>query len=135
VEDIQVRRECKDKPAEPNSLNIERLNARAREQIDKKKKLVMAMKAGVSPEGQRLLTAIDKTINEVHWSGEDECDQGRLFEAITEVNASDDRQDVKAAQVRDHAQAGVVMNKTRTHCSRLSHRYRQLMTAQPDPRD
>jgi hypothetical protein len=28
-----------------------------------------------------------------------------------------------------------VMNKTRTHCSRLSHRYRQLMTAQPDPRD
>jgi len=71
VADIQVRRECKDKPAEPSSLNIGRLNARAREQIDKKKKLVMALKAGVSPEGQRLFTAINKTIDEVHWSGEE----------------------------------------------------------------
>merc|ERR1719431_2232449 len=52
-------------PAEPTSLNIGRLNARAREQIDKKKKLVMALKAGVSPEGQRLFTAINKTIDEV----------------------------------------------------------------------
>jgi hypothetical protein len=106
VADIQVIRECKDKPAEPASLKIERLNSRAKEQIDKKKKLTMAMKAGVSPEGQRLLTAIDKTIDEVHWSGEDECDPGGLFEAITAVPASDDRQNVKAAQVRDDAQDG-----------------------------
>jgi hypothetical protein len=107
VPDIQVIRECTDKPTEPTSLNIERLNARAKEQIEKKKKLVMAMKAGVSPEEQRLLTAIDKTIDEVHWSGEDECDPGELFEAITAVPTSDDRQDVKAAQVRDDAQDGV----------------------------
>ena len=33
------------------------------------------------------------------------------------------------------AKAEYVMNKTRTHCSRLSQRHRQLMTAQPDPRD
>ena len=65
------------------------------------------MKAGVSPEGQKLLTAIDKTVDEVHWRGEDECDPGKLFEAITEVKASDDRQDVRAAQVQDDAQAGV----------------------------
>lgn len=71
VSDIQVRRESKDKPPEPNSLNIQRLNARAREQIDKKKKLVNALKAGVSPEGQRLFSAINKTLDEVHWSGED----------------------------------------------------------------
>ena len=71
VSDIQVRRESKEKPPEPNSLNIQRLNARAREQIDKKKKLVAALRAGVPPEGQRLFAAINKTLDEVHWSGED----------------------------------------------------------------
>ena len=43
VSDVQVRRESKENPPEPNSLNIQRLNARAREQIDKKKKLVAAL--------------------------------------------------------------------------------------------
>ena len=43
----------------------------------------------------------------MHWRGEDECDPERLFETITEVKASDDRQDVRAAQVQDDAQAGV----------------------------
>jgi len=71
VSDIQVRRESKEKPPEPNSLNIQRLNARAREQIDKKKKLVAALRAGVPPEGQRLFSAINKTLDEVHWSGEE----------------------------------------------------------------
>ena len=64
------------------------------------------MKAGVSPEEQRPLTAMDKTIDEVHWSGEDECDPRELFEAITAVPTSDDRQYVEAAQVRDDAQEG-----------------------------
>ena len=34
VPDIQVIRECTDKPTEPTSLNIEKLNARAKEQIE-----------------------------------------------------------------------------------------------------
>jgi hypothetical protein len=71
VSDIHVRRESKEKPPEPNSLNIQRLNGRARAEIDKKKKLVTALRAGVSPEGQRLFGAINKTLDEVHWSGED----------------------------------------------------------------
>jgi hypothetical protein len=66
----------------------------------------MAIKAGVSPEEQRLPTAIDKTIDEEHWSGEDECDPGELFEAITAVPTPDDRQGVKAAKARDDAQEG-----------------------------
>ena len=44
VADIQVKRECKDKPIEPTSLNIGRLNARAREQIDKKKNRLSEMR-------------------------------------------------------------------------------------------
>ena len=36
-----------------------------------KQRLVAALKAGVSPEGQRLFTAIKKTIEEVTWRGED----------------------------------------------------------------
>ena len=71
MSNVEVRRESKEKPPEPNSLNIQRLNARAREQIDKKKKLVAALRAGVPPEGQRLFSAINKTLDEVHWSGED----------------------------------------------------------------
>jgi hypothetical protein len=38
---------------------------------------------------------------------EDKHDQGKLFETIKEVPASNDRQDDEAAQVRDAAQAGV----------------------------
>jgi len=71
VSDIQVKKESKDAPPNPPSLNIVRLNNRAREQIDKKRKLVSALKAGVSPEGQRLYVAINKTIDEVSWNGED----------------------------------------------------------------
>jgi len=71
VSDVQVRKECKERPPEPNSLNIPRLNHRAREQIDKKKKLINALKAGVSPEGQRLFTAINKTIDDLAWDKEE----------------------------------------------------------------
>jgi len=71
VSDIQVKKESKDAPPNPPSLNIVRLNNRAREQIDQKRKLVSALKAGVSPEGQRLYVAINKTIDEVSWSGVD----------------------------------------------------------------
>ena len=39
--------------------------------IVKKKQLVAALKAGVSPEGQRLFTAINKTIDEISWDKEE----------------------------------------------------------------
>jgi len=71
VSNIRVKKESKVAPPNPPSLNIVRLNNRAREQIDKKRKLVSALKAGVSPEGQRLYVAINKTIDEVSWNGED----------------------------------------------------------------
>lgn len=71
VSDIQVKKESKETPPCLPSLNIARLNNRAKEQIDKKRKLVSALKAGVSPEGQRLYVAINKTIDEVSWNGED----------------------------------------------------------------
>ena len=73
VSDVRVKkdREPLDKPPEPLSLNIARLNARAREMIDKKKKLVKALQAGVSPDGQRLFAAINKTLDEVSWDKEE----------------------------------------------------------------
>ncbi len=73
VSDIKVKkdRENSEKPPEPLSLNIARLNGRAKEMIDKKRKLVAALKAGVSPEGQRLFVAINKTLDEVSWDKED----------------------------------------------------------------
>jgi len=55
----------------PCSLNVQRLKDRAEEQIRLKNQLVSALKAGVSPEGQRLFTAIKKTIEEVSWRNED----------------------------------------------------------------
>lgn len=73
VSDVRVKkdREAADKPPEPLSLNIPRLNQRAKEMIDKKRKLVAALKAGVSPDGQRLFAAINKTLDEVSWDRED----------------------------------------------------------------
>ena len=72
VSKVEVKKDSgSERPPEPQSLNISRLNMRAREQIDKKKKLVNALKAGVSPDGQRLFTAINKTIDEVNWDREE----------------------------------------------------------------
>ena len=71
--DVKVKkdRESTEKPPEPLSLNINRLNARAREMIAKKRQLVSALKAGVSPDGQRLFAAINKTLDEVSWDREE----------------------------------------------------------------
>ena len=72
VSKVEVKKDSgSERPPEPQSLNISRLNMRAREQIDKKKKLVNALKAGVSPDGQRLFMAINKTIDEVNWDREE----------------------------------------------------------------
>ena len=58
-------------PPQPPSLNVQRLNNRHEDQLNQKRRLVTALRAGVSPEGQRLFAAIKKTIEEVTWLNED----------------------------------------------------------------
>ena len=59
--DIKVDEEGKDLPGELQSLNTQKLQQRLRDQIERKKKLITAFKAGISPEGQRLFQVINKT--------------------------------------------------------------------------
>ncbi|KOX79673.1 Protein LSM12 like protein A, partial [Melipona quadrifasciata] len=67
---VQVKREVSPTTSDPpQSLNLQKLNRRVRNQIEEKKKLVMALQAGVSPEGQKLFSTISKTIPEITWSG------------------------------------------------------------------
>ncbi|EZA54683.1 LSM12-like protein A [Ooceraea biroi] len=70
VSNVQVIREVSPTTIEPpQSLNLQRLNTRVRNQIEEKKRLVMALQAGASPEGQKLFIAISKTIQDITWSG------------------------------------------------------------------
>ncbi|XP_036147626.1 protein LSM12 homolog [Monomorium pharaonis] len=70
VSNVQVTREVSPTTSEPpQSLNLQRLNTRVRNQIDEKRRLVMALQAGVSPEGQKLFIAISKTIQDITWNG------------------------------------------------------------------
>lgn len=71
VSDVQVKREVSPTPTEPpQSLNLQRLNTRVRNEIEAKKRMVKALQAGVSPDGQKLFIAIAKTIQEITWSGQ-----------------------------------------------------------------
>ena len=71
VSDVQVKREVSPTMSEPpQSLNLTRLNTRVRNQIEEKKRMVKALQAGVSPEGQKLFIAISKTINDITWNGQ-----------------------------------------------------------------
>ncbi|XP_063219939.1 protein LSM12 isoform X2 [Bacillus rossius redtenbacheri] len=45
------------------------LNIRVRNQIEEKRRLVKALAAGVSPDGQKLFLAISKTITDIAWQG------------------------------------------------------------------
>ncbi|PSN45086.1 Protein LSM12 [Blattella germanica] len=69
VSDVQVKKEVNTLPEQPQSLDLQRLNSRVRNQIEEKRRLVMALAEGVSPEGQKLFLAISKTIKEVCWQG------------------------------------------------------------------
>eukprot|EP00088_Acartia_fossae_P056045 TRINITY_DN6522_c0_g1_i1.p1 TRINITY_DN6522_c0_g1~~TRINITY_DN6522_c0_g1_i1.p1 ORF type:complete len:202 (-),score=58.82 TRINITY_DN6522_c0_g1_i1:1321-1926(-) len=72
VTDIKVKRENPSPVlATASSLNVQRLEDRANEQIKEKKRLVAALKAGASHEAQRLFQAIRKTIEEVSWRNQD----------------------------------------------------------------
>lgn len=69
VSDVQVKKEVST-PQEPmKALNLQRINNRVRENIEQKRCLIAAVKAGVTQEGMMLFQTISKTINEVTWNG------------------------------------------------------------------
>lgn len=68
--EIKILADKKETVSPPASLNITRLENRLREQVERKKKQVMAFKTGVTPAGQKLFQAICKTIDDVSWNGE-----------------------------------------------------------------
>jgi len=53
-----------------SGLNINQLNNRAMNNLEKKKRLVKAFKKGITPEGQRVFHAISKTLEDIDWSGD-----------------------------------------------------------------
>jgi len=68
IRDIQiVRGSPHTNPPPTASLNVQRLQDRAEDQIKEKKRLVAALQAGASLDAQRLFQAIRKTIEEVSW--------------------------------------------------------------------
>jgi len=68
--EIQILSEKREPLPDLPSLNTNRLNNKLRDQVERKRKQVMAFKVGVSPVGQKLFQAISKTIDEVVWNGE-----------------------------------------------------------------
>lgn len=69
---------------------------RKRNAVDEKRRLVLALTAGVTPEGQKLFMAISKTIGpQVTWQGMDICVFGDTFIAhpyrSENVRGCDDR--------------------------------------------
>merc|ERR1712179_242440 len=72
VSDVKVLSEgtAPPKPGPLPDLNIQKLNNRLRDQTMRKKRLIMAYKAGIAPEGQKLFKAISKTLDDVDWSGD-----------------------------------------------------------------
>ena len=60
--EIKVDEECKDSPGGPlPEMNMQKLEERRKMQIERKKKLITAFKAGISPEGQKLFQYINRT--------------------------------------------------------------------------
>lgn len=71
VSDVQVKNEVNLTNIDPpQCLNLQRLNTRVRNAIEEKRRLVTALKEGVSPEGQKLFITISKTIEKIQWNGQ-----------------------------------------------------------------
>jgi len=68
--EIKVDEEGKESPGEMQALNPQKLQERLKTQIERKKKLITAFKAGISPEGQKLFQCINRTLDEVAWQGD-----------------------------------------------------------------
>ncbi|XP_017768907.1 PREDICTED: protein LSM12 homolog [Nicrophorus vespilloides] len=71
VSELQVKKEVTTPPEGPQSLNLQRLNTRIRNQVDEKKRLLTSLSSSVPPEGQRLFVAISKMFKEVQWRNAD----------------------------------------------------------------
>ncbi|XP_043214548.1 protein LSM12 homolog [Amphibalanus amphitrite] len=72
VEDLKIIREV-NSPAEVTlqKLDTNMLSARKEAELEKKRRLVAAIKANVSDEGRDLFAHIAKTLEEIQWSGTD----------------------------------------------------------------
>ena len=82
--------------AELQPLNTQRLEQRLKTEIEKKKKLIMAFKAGISPEGQRLFQVINKTLDDVMWNGDKIVVMGVTIEPPYRPESIKSREDNKA---------------------------------------
>ncbi|KAF6210710.1 hypothetical protein GE061_013817 [Apolygus lucorum] len=69
VSDVQVKKEVTTPPEPAKQLNLKRINERVRGNIEAKRCLIDAIRAGVTPEGLMLFHTIGKTIDEVTWDG------------------------------------------------------------------
>lgn len=69
LKDLKVIHQNKEAVLDPPSLNLQRLTNRQRDQLERKKRLVMGFRSGISPEGQKLFQAIAKTMDDITWHG------------------------------------------------------------------
>uniref|UniRef100_R4FLG4 Putative anticodon-binding domain protein n=1 Tax=Rhodnius prolixus TaxID=13249 RepID=R4FLG4_RHOPR len=69
VSDVQVKKEVTTPPEPTKPLNLQRISNRVRTNIEQKRCLIAAIRAGVTQEGMMLFNTISKTINEVTWQG------------------------------------------------------------------
>ncbi|KAL7030900.1 hypothetical protein ACKWTF_006821 [Chironomus riparius] len=72
--DVSVKKELVGaESAEPQSINLQRLSNRVRNQVEQKKRLVSALKANASEEAQNLYIFLAKmlTVEQVYWNGID----------------------------------------------------------------
>ncbi|KAG5682936.1 hypothetical protein PVAND_012254 [Polypedilum vanderplanki] len=72
--DINVKKEVNGAESqEPQSINLQRLQNRVRNQVETKKRLVSALKANVGEDAQNLYMSLSKmlTAEQVSWSGPD----------------------------------------------------------------
>ncbi|XP_050315749.1 LSM12 homolog A-like [Anthonomus grandis grandis] len=72
VSELQVKKEGAPYYDLPNNLNLQRLNTRIRNQVEEKKRMIQAISANVSTEGQTLFIALSKMIvGQVRWRNSD----------------------------------------------------------------
>ncbi|XP_070495456.1 LSM12 homolog A [Chironomus tepperi] len=71
--DVTVKKELVgSENSEPQSINLQRLSNRVRNQVEQKKRLVSALKANASEEAQNLYIFLAKMLTEqVYWNGID----------------------------------------------------------------
>ncbi|XP_044763938.1 protein LSM12 homolog [Coccinella septempunctata] len=67
VSELQVKRESASPPEPLQSLNIERINIRVKNQVEEKRRILQAKSTNASTEGQSVFIAIAKVIDEISW--------------------------------------------------------------------